>query len=539
MVYRGPSGGCQTCRKRRVKCDETRPACNNCTRRRVACPGYSSTLRPGEKFIDETRAVVRASQKAQETRVLRGLPEQEIFASICFFFNNYALVDKGIQSTRSELLFMPQLYSKAKPESAVSASMDALALTFRAMWSGNEPATLKSQHHANRAIIHLQNELRDPTQMKSDELLFAITMLQFRETIVGTNKLRQAQDKHQQGAHAVIEHRGKQTIESDIYKRLVHSLRGSILSDSLQNCQRIDRSLAVWTVIEGMPEQPDNILSVIGIDVANLQVDLQELITAVTAEGKTPADLTLDQQKEVERLKQESARVEQDVMAWEHALPVSWRPVTIPPAEIPSAIRNAGLYMDLCHVYPSISISGAWQTYRLLRLILLRIMITCDRIPGIQPVASDVPEWLPTVESMLLTLNLQQNVDDLCASVPFHLGSRNDTASIEEFNDTSSLDFPWPSPDQNPWKDIGHLSAAGRKREALALGGWHLLGPISATLKILATSMSICPDRPPAPEEMLGSLVREGQMGWMLEQLQRTLVVQKMIPKGAPLPQMQ
>ncbi|RDW76045.1 hypothetical protein BP5796_06866 [Coleophoma crateriformis] len=34
--------GCQTCRTRRIKCDEAKPACNRCQKSGIACPGYTS-----------------------------------------------------------------------------------------------------------------------------------------------------------------------------------------------------------------------------------------------------------------------------------------------------------------------------------------------------------------------------------------------------------------------------------------------------------------------------------------------------------------
>lgn len=34
--------GCNTCKKKRLKCDETKPACNNCTKRNIACGGYAT-----------------------------------------------------------------------------------------------------------------------------------------------------------------------------------------------------------------------------------------------------------------------------------------------------------------------------------------------------------------------------------------------------------------------------------------------------------------------------------------------------------------
>ncbi|CZT11503.1 uncharacterized protein RAG0_15634 [Rhynchosporium agropyri] len=45
------SGACQTCRKRRVKCDLTEPACQRCAKAKVQCEGYAN--KGGLKFVDE------------------------------------------------------------------------------------------------------------------------------------------------------------------------------------------------------------------------------------------------------------------------------------------------------------------------------------------------------------------------------------------------------------------------------------------------------------------------------------------------------
>ncbi|KAG9570690.1 amidase signature enzyme, partial [Aureobasidium melanogenum] len=54
MVNRGRSGGCVTCKKRRVKCDEEKPECRRCRNRNVVCEGY--VKKPIDlKFKDQSR----------------------------------------------------------------------------------------------------------------------------------------------------------------------------------------------------------------------------------------------------------------------------------------------------------------------------------------------------------------------------------------------------------------------------------------------------------------------------------------------------
>ncbi|CAD0108701.1 unnamed protein product [Aureobasidium uvarum] len=42
--------GCQVCKIKRLKCDETRPACDNCTKRGYDCPGYRKALKWSTKY---------------------------------------------------------------------------------------------------------------------------------------------------------------------------------------------------------------------------------------------------------------------------------------------------------------------------------------------------------------------------------------------------------------------------------------------------------------------------------------------------------
>ncbi|OJJ34858.1 hypothetical protein ASPWEDRAFT_51110 [Aspergillus wentii DTO 134E9] len=63
MVYCGkPSKGCESCRSRKIRCDQARPSCSQCIRTQRACPGYRDAL--SLMFRDESQDVVRKAKKA-------------------------------------------------------------------------------------------------------------------------------------------------------------------------------------------------------------------------------------------------------------------------------------------------------------------------------------------------------------------------------------------------------------------------------------------------------------------------------------------
>ena len=69
MVGVPRSKGCQTCVSRRVKCDETRPACSKCQKYGVDCPGYDKVI----KFV---------SQKHQIRQRGKGTGQKDEFLTI-------------------------------------------------------------------------------------------------------------------------------------------------------------------------------------------------------------------------------------------------------------------------------------------------------------------------------------------------------------------------------------------------------------------------------------------------------------------------
>jgi hypothetical protein len=52
----GRSKGCESCKRRKIKCDETRPQCTRCCRAHIECTGFGSQL----KFVDEGPRIQRS-----------------------------------------------------------------------------------------------------------------------------------------------------------------------------------------------------------------------------------------------------------------------------------------------------------------------------------------------------------------------------------------------------------------------------------------------------------------------------------------------
>ncbi|KIX08623.1 uncharacterized protein Z518_03279 [Rhinocladiella mackenziei CBS 650.93] len=554
MVYAGPSNGCLTCKKRRVKCDETRPVCRNCTRRRVPCPGFPDP--PGTKFRDETDAVIRHAQRGErKTRPERdddyaaaesfgtNLGQDESFVSLCFFFHNYVITGRGIQSSRGVFENLLPYYNPNKADSLVSLAVAAVAASMLSIWRLQGPDSAASRQYVGRAITLLRDTLTDPDGCVSDETLIAILLLQYREGIIAHSKMVQVDGSHQNGAYAVVKHRQSKGFRNDASKRLLQAVRSTMVSEAIRHRQPVNMEPAVWDDEEPMPHNPSSDLDRIGVDVANLQALFERYKKAVQTESVLEA---IDV-RTLAAFKRTANDVDERLEIWATAQSRQWSPIPLLPHEIPESIKRAGVYRNLCDVYPTVQIASVWHTYKSYRLILLKIILSCEQTElSLQPVKQGRDSDHSNTRAPSTAETFQELVDEMCAAVPFHLGSRTEPGFIGEFSRTDNVDFPWPPPEKDPFSNSyksGNLGGDGnlspmtsdeRKRHAIGMGGWHILGPLSFVLGMASESLELGPLRENARK--VGCLLRQDQIPWLAGQLRRALMLHRMKREGPENP---
>ena len=132
MVYNGPSTGCEKCRERHTKCDETKPACKKCKSGGYTCPGYRDFC--GIVFKDVSRSIfARQSRRAKKSsalstsRIPAKLRLDAQTASINFFFLNYILTShRDTLTSQGHFDYLMPLYSTAAPSSPLTLAKPPL-----------------------------------------------------------------------------------------------------------------------------------------------------------------------------------------------------------------------------------------------------------------------------------------------------------------------------------------------------------------------------------------------------------------------------
>lgn len=255
----------------------------------------------------------------------------------------------------------------------------------------------------------------------------------------------------------------------------------------MQSNTPIDTRSTIWKDDIALPHNPATILDVRFTEVANV-LALESSFLAYKYER--PLDVSLSSQNTgfqsldldlpveggadgsswTSYLISQAKTVDSNLAAWLEIIPSSWLPKRVAGESVPLTVRGAGMYDDHCDIYPDILVATTWNEWRAARLKVLALLARHQ--PGEQ-----------------VTANIQGLVDDICASLPFHLGDRTEMTPIYF---ARSL---YPSAEGQPLPQGHHQNAS-------AFGGWYLYAPLK---QITNVSMYL----------------REGQLEWVLGQLKR------------------
>jgi hypothetical protein len=150
--------GCLTCKKKRVKCDESKPACHNCIKRGIDCGGYSTTFK--WKSFEETsvsQKVKRLSsnvvKKQMDMKRMMLLPDskilEEAIRQVSLSITEKSSIGLGGQT---KLMKQPESLSTEEPNSTHSLGSSSMEFTANSI-------IYNQQHQLSPSAVPLQFEL--------------------------------------------------------------------------------------------------------------------------------------------------------------------------------------------------------------------------------------------------------------------------------------------------------------------------------------------------------------------------------------------
>lgn len=529
MVNLGRSNGCQTCKRRRVKCDEGKPTCSRCADAGYQCPGYVTGKTIRVRFKDQTNTVSRrlhtlrgdgaptqpSPPQTNQLSILLNPRIPEETQAFNFFLRNFVSSGRSLDSSRGLFETIIPAISSAPSSSSVSLAVSAISTLIFSKFRKDNDTKLPNQRFG-QALCRLQDDLRDDSLSQSDETLLAILVLQFHENVSAILGLRKVSRTHQDGALAWMKQQDPRNFQSNTAKLLLRWVGNTDVSSSIREGRRVDSELARWIKLGNIPWSPSSSLDEIGIEVADVQYSFRQL----NLQHSSCTALTCTHLPAWTKLHRLAKELERKLLVWPQLLPSHWQPrIWYPTTE---SIPNIYMYSDTCEIYPSIQIASIWNTWRGYRLIVLSVLasIQISILPGLSLsfLASNLR--LQIIDTTLVLQRIQGLVDSVCYSVPFYLGNRIKRTALFDLEDPQ-LVFP-------SYHNLRHVNSAAdgdakpsaiSKREhahhAIAQGAWHALTPLSQLVTLLASDNG----------EAVYPALRKGQLDWIRKQLLRTAVL--------------
>lgn len=518
MVNHGRSGACNTCLRRRVACDEAKPACSRCRNSNFVCYGYEKTKR-SIKFKDQTSYALAKSERRPRGYTkpkpdehstwkleLQSLDESYDIQAITLFFNHIVLPGRDKSSTSGLFEIIIPLYATCSQQSPLYHAILATAMVILTLRRGEPADGFLPSKCFNTALASLQNALSNQCQSKQNEILMATILLQLRENIIAMNQSRQVSPVHHRGAVSLVEHRGFHNYEDDASKYLLLQVLHNEVASAIRHGGRVHSDLLRKCLRKDMPSNASFELDKLGIVVAEIQTYFKSL--NVQDHGCCNAQCT--SQEDLDHLHNQASALEQKLQSWARSVPSYWQPfrLSAPPDSIPT-------YRNICEIYPSIQIASIWNTWRCYRIINLKVVMACS-LGQLSCVLALDRSPSRDYDKKGIYQSVQQCLDSISYSVPFYLGNRHSKWDL--YSAAPNLEFPsyhnLSAEEFSSLQLSRHCTVLPHEvhsRHVLGQGAWHILSHLSHVSDLLSDTTG----------KSMRSCSQSDQINWIEEQLVR------------------
>ncbi|KAL4910005.1 hypothetical protein BDW74DRAFT_46623 [Aspergillus multicolor] len=446
MVHRGKlSAACGPCRSRRLKCDHKKPFCSQCIRAQRECSGYRDVS--AGRFYDQTEEVKKKNSSASPSPTSPSR-EQTLSPSTALVRQQLSipLKDQGAAFALSRYLSrsvgtnLPHILGTTATGRAVTASINAVGLAALSNIHQSTELMLTARQEYVSALKQTNTVLSDPLHATSNASLVAVSFLGMYELMMcDASSLMDKYIKHLDGSLKLLQLRGTEQFQDPVGLGLFTQSRIPIVLGNFW----LKRSTPSWLV------QLSHEASVYrGGEGTGSEDALFLLMTRV---GDLCASLRNGPFIEPAKFVKRALELDADLNAWATSVEPSRRYIVV---NVPEPLQGNGkqgsscrsIYGDHYHIYPDTVISAWWNDYRFIRLLLHEVIcwLACHLARKEDLEAGVRRTYAQTVaNSKALS---QQMAEDICASVPYHLGA-TETSPYEDWDSTRTggvIRLIWP-----------------------------------------------------------------------------------------------
>ncbi|KAJ4164137.1 hypothetical protein LMH87_005822 [Akanthomyces muscarius] len=479
MVYSGhPSRGCQMCRTRRIKCDETKPTCNQCAKSRRTCPGYKDEF--DLVFRNETEATERRARKANSkalalktgketysktpelktpTRSAKSstetsptlAPTQSIDERTAHHFvSNYVLVPpQGTQ--RGYFEFVIPLIKAENPSPHFKLAFEACALAYFSNRMKNATHLEKDALSKYvQALATTGRAIRDPFESKQDATIAAVLLLSLFENITSRHFGMLAWSTHTEGAIQLVQNRGREQLTTKVGRDIFVTVRTQQIIHSFSSGQPAARDVNFW--IQDATKDPfATDLQRLTLQISELKTEANKLLVSLHHSPQNVAKIM--------QIMRKCQIKDQELLQWSNNIPDSYQGKTVTWVnDLPDGdYSKAEVYPGRVDAFQDLWVTTVWVTMRCSRLVLASIIVraaawVCS--PTDYRTTSEYAIWSNTCTNI---------ISDLCAAIPYQLGWFKSRQELLERSDLTSY-------------------GCGNEADAKGLSGYFVTWPLSCII---------------------------------------------------------
>ncbi|PFH63046.1 hypothetical protein XA68_10087 [Ophiocordyceps unilateralis] len=438
MVYCGkPSRGCQMCRTRRIKCDETKPTCNQCAKSRRVCPGYKDEF--DLVFRNETQATKRRARKANSKALalkhgrdadvadspstsslspassagrtsIQAAPRVALEdQAACHFMSNFVLVPHQ-GGVRGFMEFLVPLMKVDRIPLHFRHAFDACALASlnNRVGTGNDldKDALASYTQALAATFAA---LRDPDVAKQDATLASVLLLGLFENISAKHIGMLAWGSHIEGAVQLAKSRGRKQLRTKVGLAMFIAVRTQMIIHSLSTSKSPAMG-ADWWMNDTVRDEHASKCQRLNIIIGEIRAEANRLLSTSTRSS--------DQVDNVIAMIKRCQAHDLACANWAKDLPdhFRWKTVAWEDNVPQDDYSKADVYPGRVDAYQDLWISSIWNMMRCSRIVLASIIVRCAAWISAPVDYRTTPEYAAAARTCVDTIT------DIIASIPYQLG---------------------------------------------------------------------------------------------------------------------
>ncbi|MCJ1250290.1 hypothetical protein MMC30_007516 [Trapelia coarctata] len=367
--------------------------------------------------------------------------------------------------------FLLPLYINADSDSPLLASTSATALACFSKTPGRKMLMSQARKMYVSAVALTQKAISDPVEVKSDVTLMAVMLLGLFESFTANEDTSESWGHHTDGAVAIVKHRGKEMLSNPVSAKLFCDVRTQMIIGQVARCKPVEQIFYEFNDWKILPEDDclgfANRLTIITMQVPALRATAIRIL-------RGPMNWTIA--REIVTLKEDAERVDRELAAWSLEVPDLWKFRELDRFERTDDPNTAEFHPGPIHCYNDIWTARKWNIYRSYRILCQAIILNClERLIPTSTIAS-------TDEYRRTAAISRSMVDDICASVPFHLGFPAPMYDIEYKASPNNLKDYSRDDHDLPKNKYFHTA---RYKDAQALGGYYLIWELLVAANVI------------------------------------------------------